>query len=178
MAAPADAAAFGLDPVDAPAEVERAAAALAGIDTVVLGRGAGRPAAGLAGLAAALREGPDVLYLVCHGSSPQGRPVLWLEREDGTGERVAGEELARALEGLPRRPALVVLASCQSAGRTHDPRALAALGPRLAQAGVGAVVAMQGAVTQATAGRFLAAFFAELQRDGLLDRARPPPGPR
>ena len=122
-------------------------------------------------LAAALRDGPDVLYLVCHGSSPQGRPVLWLEREDGTGERVAGEELAQALEGLPRRPALVVLASCQSAGRTHDPHALAALGPRLAQAGVGAVVAMQGDVTQATAGRFLAAFFAELQRDGLLDRA-------
>ena len=72
---------------------------------------------------------------------------------------------------LPRRPLLVVLASCQSAGRTHRPGALAAVGPRLAGAGVGAVVAMQDRLTLATAERLLPAFFAELRRDGQVDRA-------
>ena len=71
----------------------------------------------------------------------------------------------------------MVLASCQSAGsgadaRTDDDGALAALGPRLAEeAGIPAVVAMQGNVFMTTVARFMPTFFAELQRDGQIDRA-------
>ena len=72
---------------------------------------------------------------------------------------------------------LVVLAACQGAER-RQAGALAAVGPALAAAGVGAVVAMQGQLTQATAGRLLPAFFTELRRDGRVDRAlRGPPEP-
>ena len=86
-------------------------------------------------------------------------------------QRVAGEDLVRAVAGLPRRPPLVVLVSCESAGRTHSPGVLAAVGPRLAGVGVGAVLAMQDRLTLATAERLLPAFFAELRRDGQVDRA-------
>jgi SIR2-like domain/CHAT domain len=70
----------------------------------------------------------------------------------------------------------VVLASCQSAGegadaRTSDAGALIALGPGLAEAGVPAVLAMQGNVTIATVAEFMPVFFRELQRDGQIDRA-------
>ena len=73
-------------------------------------------------------------------------------------------------------PRLVVLASCQSAGvgddrRSDDGGVLAALGPRLAEAGVPAVLAMQGDVSMATSRRFMPVFFRELQRDGQIDRA-------
>ena len=45
------------------------------------------------------------------------------------------------------------------------------MGPRLAGVGVGAVLAMQDRLTLATAERLLPAFFAELRRDGCVDRA-------
>ena len=48
---------------------------------------------------------------------------------------------------------------------------LAALGPRLAEAGVPAVLAMQGNISVATISRFMPVFFRELQRDGQIDRA-------
>ncbi|MCP4285190.1 MAG: CHAT domain-containing protein, partial [Gammaproteobacteria bacterium] len=77
---------------------------------------------------------------------------------------------------LEQRPRLVVLASCQSAGtgaeaRGADEGALAALGPRLAEAGIPAVIAMQGNVTIKTVEEFMPVFFQELQRDGQIDRA-------
>jgi hypothetical protein len=70
----------------------------------------------------------------------------------------------------------VILASCQSAGsgaeaRTDDAGALAALGPKLAEAGIPAVLAMQGNVSMETVARFMPVFFQELQRDGQIDRA-------
>jgi hypothetical protein len=65
---------------------------------------------------------------------------------------------------------LVVLISCQSAG-TGTGEALAAVGPRLADIGVPAVLAMQHDFSMETAARFLPVFFRELQRDGQIDRA-------
>jgi SIR2-like domain/CHAT domain len=55
--------------------------------------------------------------------------------------------------------------------RTSDAGALAALGPGLAEAGIPAVLAMQGDVTIATMAEFMPVFFRELQRDGQIDRA-------
>ena len=55
--------------------------------------------------------------------------------------------------------------------RQTDEGVLAALGPRLAQAGIPAVIAMQGNVTMRTVGTFMPVFFRELQVDGRIDRA-------
>ena len=54
---------------------------------------------------------------------------------------------SRAVKEVQERPRLVMLVSCQSVGRgveATDDSVLAGLGPRLAEAGVPAVVAMQG----------------------------------
>jgi tetratricopeptide (TPR) repeat protein len=109
--------------------------------------------------------------LVAHGTLRRGRPFVWLEDERGGIGRIEGEELIEAIERLARRPVLVVLASCQSAGTGQDNGALAALGPRLASAGIAATVAMQGNVSMATVERFMPVFFTELRRDGQIDRA-------
>jgi hypothetical protein len=129
-------------------------------------------------LTAKLADGYDVLYLVCHGAFLRGdpEPSLWLEDDRGNAKVVKAGEVVRALKDLEHRPRLVVLASCQSAGADQIPRGsdrgmLAALGPRLAEAGIPAVLAMQGSVTMETAAKFLPAFFRELRRDGILDRA-------
>ena len=74
----------------------------------------GRPT--LADITAHLREGYDILYLVCHGAMRAGEARLWLEDETGHTQRLPGQELADRLRELSRRPRLVVLASCQSAG--------------------------------------------------------------
>jgi hypothetical protein len=124
----------------------------------------------------AAAPGVDLLYLVCHGALIDGEPHLWLEDSAGRVEVVPGSELVRRVSELQRRPQLIVLASCQSAGQgsarhSDDEGALAALGPRLAEAGIPAVLAMQGNVALQTIGQFLPTFFRELQRDGLIDRA-------
>ena len=130
-------------------EIARARAALEGIEVAVLARAHDGAAVTPDRLRAALRGdgeegGPDVLYLVCHGGrerSPAGAaagpPFLWLEREDGRRLPVPAGEIERLVADLPRRPVLVVLAACQSAGRTHDAGALAAAGPRLGGRGRG-----------------------------------------
>jgi hypothetical protein len=117
-----------------------------------------------------------VLYLVCHGYVARDEPVLLLVDEDGHAAPLLGSELIGQLRDLPRLPRLVFLASCQSAGagadrRSEDAGVLAALGPRLAEAGVPAVVAMQGNITMTTSGLFTKAFFSSLEEDGLVDRA-------
>ncbi|MCU0503123.1 MAG: CHAT domain-containing protein, partial [Anaerolineae bacterium] len=138
---------------------------------------AGRGQVTLATLLARLRDGCDILYLVAHGMIVDGEPQILLEREDGGRAWTAGRELAARMGELAQPPGLVVLVSCQSAGSgdaepsTHDGGALAGLGPRLAAAGVPAVVAMQGNLTMATAAAFMPTFLRELRRDGQIDRA-------
>jgi hypothetical protein len=143
----------------------------------------------LDGLRAALGQGFDILYLVCHGAllrdraqdpaSPR-RPYLLLEEEGGQAKRVEAEQIVAFVRDLhpDRRPRLVVLASCQSAGQgqgapaeSKDEGAMAAIGPRLVDAGVPAVVAMQGNVTMQTVAEFMPAFFKELLDHGQVDRA-------
>jgi CHAT domain/SIR2-like domain len=123
-----------------------------------------------------LRDGCDILYLVCHGYLAGDEPYLILENEDGTSARVRGGALVERIRDLTKVPRLVVLASCQSAGlgeakQTDDGGVLAALGPRLAEAGIPAVLAMQGDISMETVSRFMPTFFHELQRDGQIDRA-------
>src|SRR5262249_30054844 len=123
-----------------------------------------------------LREEFDILYLVCHGALIKGEPILWLESATGASDRVSGRALVDRLVELRRPPRLVCLASCQSAGpggeaQVGEGGVLAALGPGLAEAGIPAVVAMQGNISMATVERFMPMFFRELRRDGQIDRA-------
>ena len=162
-----------LAPVRVDEELERAERALTGFHEITtLAHGE----ATVSRILAALEDGVDVLYLVCHGALSGNVPLLYLEKDDGTADRVDGRVIVERLTGLPKRPALVMLCSCQSAsGGTEqwsaDDGDLSALGPRLAGAGVSAVVAMQGNVSMTTAGVFTLAFFEALSKDGVVDRA-------
>jgi hypothetical protein len=123
-----------------------------------------------------LRDGVDVLLLVCHGYLIRGDPVLLLEKDDQTAAPVSGGALVERLRELQTLPRLVVLVSCQSAGvgddsYSTDNGALAALGPRLAEAGIPAVLAMLGNISMPTIKTFLPAFFRALRADGQIDRA-------
>lgn len=160
-----------LAPIDVAAELASATAALAGLRLRTLDAPCTHDR-----LLAALRDGVDLLYLVAHGTfnSRTGEPCLLLQGEDGDVERVGGDALAARVAELITPPRLVVLASCQSAGDgtpESGTTAQATLAWRLGDAGVPAVVAMQGSISMATAGQLLPAFFRELQRDGQLDRA-------
>ncbi len=159
--------------VDVEVELERASKALATFNQVQkLGRGQ----ATLAAILEALEKGVDVLYLVCHGAVSGDVPLVYLEGPDGKADPVDGRKLVERLLGLERRPTVAMLCSCQSAGsgderRSDDEGELGALGPRLAAAGVSAVVGMQGNVAMATADTFAPAFFEALAKDGMVDRA-------
>lgn len=170
---PSDLARFQLSPVDAAAELETARAGLGAMQTDAL---ATRGQATLDNLAQRLGENYDILYIVAHGLLVDGEPWLFLEQPDGTAARVPGSELATRLREAQQRPRLVVLASCQSAGSGEEPApeadgALAALGPRLSEAGVPAVIAMHGNISVETVGQFMPVLFAELRRNGIIDQA-------
>jgi hypothetical protein len=175
-----------LAPIDVAGELARAQA---GLGALLQGQLVSDPGTGsrvsLDNLVTKLREGYDILYLVCHGAldqearQGQREPLLWLETDDGAAAIVPGRELVGRLRDLApaRRPRLVVLASCQSAGQGVEPQtvdegALAALGPRLAiEAGVPAVLAMQGNVTMKTVAELMPAFFGHLSEHGRVDQA-------
>src|SRR6266540_710843 len=176
VANPSDLAKYKLAAVDVAGELERARAGLGDIPVAPLGADPQSGPVTLNNLAARLRDGFDILYLVCHGALVRGEPRIWLEDDAGASAVVSGAELVLRLQELAERPRLIVLASCQSAGASEDApgadgEALAALGPRLAEAGIPAVLAMQGQVTMRTVVQFMPVFFRELQRDGQIDRA-------
>ena len=168
VAAPPDLARYQLAAVDRDGEIDRAQEGLGGIRSTVLGRD--EPLT-LERLAACLRDEVDVLYLVCHGALARGQaPYLFLQDEEGNVARVEGAALAERISELPAPPRLVVLASCESGG-TADGSTQAALAPHLAEAGVPAVVAMQGRISMETVKTAVPVFFSELGKDGQIDRA-------
>jgi len=169
IANPSNLADFNLAPIDIDGELQRAQQGLGQIDVTSL-PAPDQPAT-LNNLLASLRDRQfDILYLVCHGALANDQPWLWLEDEDGQVARTSGQQLLSQLKELSQRPRLIVLASCQSAAPGAG-QALSALGPRLAEAGIPAVIAMQGNIALDTIAAFMPVFFQELQRDGQIDRA-------
>ena len=169
----------GLPPVDVPNEKLRAETGLkaAGFTVTTLASPPfGTLSATLTNIITELEKGYDVLHLVCHGGLvPDGtgtKAMLWLE--DGQ-DPVNAARLVEAIRNMAQQPRLVVLASCQSAGADGASVAasgtLGAVGPALADAGVPAVIAMQGNIQMSTIEAFLPKFFAELAIDGQIDRA-------
>lgn len=166
-----------LAPVDVEGELGRAKSGLGSIPMTSFPASGSPDRATLKNLVEHLREGYDIFYLACHGTFKEDKSAwLLLEDEAGNADWVSGSDLVTRLREMQQPPRLVVLVSCQSAGTGTDTRPgqagpLAALGPRLAEAGVPAVLAMQGDVSMQTSAEFMPVFFQELQRDGQIDRA-------
>lgn len=175
--APAKLKQWSLAAVDFEGEVARITKALAGVEVCVLG-GPDAPLT-LDRLLDGLRAGVDILYLVSHGMFGRASktPALILQDEAGEAAVVKAEDLTVRIGELQQGPRLVVLASCQSAGDgaqiPADQRttAQASLAGRLADAGVPAVIAMQGFISMQTIEQMMPLFFTELLRDGQIDRA-------
>jgi hypothetical protein len=173
IANPSDLADNNLASVDVAGEYQRARDGLGRIPVDLVPQPDTDQRASLDNLLDVLRHTEyDILYLVAHGyMGKDNEPRLVLEDET-TGKVVitSGSDLATRLKELTHRPRLVVLASCQSAGNSAGD-ALRALGPRLAEAGISAVIAMQGNISMETTAEFMPKFFKELTRDGQIDRA-------
>ena len=170
VANPSALATLGMPEVDVVGEVARAQQGLGDIPPTILDGADGRPAASLPSLAAALRDGAHILYLVCHGTLVGDQPALYLEQEGGGRyQPTDGAALVRQITNLTHRPLLVILAACRGAG--DDYATLVAIGPHLARAGVGAVIAMQGNVPMTLVAQLMPRLFTELRRDGQIDRA-------
>lgn len=166
---PSDLPDYKLAPVDVPGELERAREALRDIPLETFPAQEGQVVT-LNALMEKLRQGIDILYLAAHGTLANGEPFLWLQTEDGKADKLSASQLALRMRELANQPRLIVLASCQSAGKGNG-ETLQALGPRLAQAGIPAVLAMQGNISMDSVKKFMPIFFAELMRDGQIDRA-------
>lgn len=116
----------------------------------------------------ALRDDPDLLHFIGHGGyDAAGGGFLWFEEEDRP-LRVDGEALAALLRGSSVR--IVVLNACESA-RSDPSDTFAGVAPRLVQAGVPAVVAMQAALLERAALQFSAAFYRTVAALAPLDMA-------
>ena len=168
VANPADLAEYGLAAVDVAGEVGRAESSLRGLPITVL-RPEGERCT-LSGLVNRLQDGYDIFYLVAHGSLARGQAWLWLENEAGQVQRLAAAELADQVSLLDTPPLLAVLASCESAGKGEGD-ALQAFGPALGEAGIPAVIAMQGKITMHSVARSMPVFFEKLLQNGQADRA-------
>lgn len=171
VANPSDLAEYKLAAVDVAGEIARAREALAKLSTPleVVPAQDGQHAT-LNTLMERLRDGCDIVYFAAHGTLANGEPFLWLENDEGKADKISAAQLAVRMRELAQQPRLIVLASCQSAGKGNG-QTLQAFGPRLAQAGVPAVLAMQGNISMDSVKKFMPIFFEELLRDGQIDRA-------
>jgi len=167
IANPSDAPDYGLTLIDVDSERWHVEASLSLQSTAVL---AGPGQATLPRLVASLRHGCDILYIICHGALISDRHWLFLEDDAGLLARVDSEELIARFSELIQLPRLVVLAACEGAG-DGAAFSLTSIGARLAESGIPAVLAMQSTISAETAASFGAVFFAELRRDGQIDRA-------
>lgn len=164
---------YKLAPVDVAGEVERAKETFGAVPITALGDDENCT---LNIIMKKLREGYDILYLAAHGTVVPNKelgisePRIWLQAEDGSAAITPASELVTRMKELQQQPRLVVLASCQSAGKGNG-NVLQAIGPQLAQAGIPAVIAMQGNISMDSVKKIMPAFFEELQKDGQIDRA-------
>lgn len=126
----------------------------------------------LARLEKHLRGGYHLLHLVGHGvyNAREHTTALCLQDNVSQTQLVTDTEFGAMLARQGIRPRLVVLAACHGATRpTAD--VWRGMSPALVQAGVPAVVAMQGAVAIPTAQAFTAAFYSALSKHGAVDLA-------
>lgn len=150
-----------LPPLGAADETARIEDAFAALDSRVTVQ---PMTASLDGLQDALRREPNVLHFIGHGGFDADAGG-YLVFDDGRGgpQMADAEVLASYLRGSSVR--LAVLNACESA-RTDPADSFAGVAPRLVQAGLPAVVAMQTLLPDAAAPVFSGAFYRGLA-DGL-----------
>ncbi|HVN56187.1 MAG TPA: CHAT domain-containing protein [Anaerolineaceae bacterium] len=160
-------------PIDIAAETSRLCESLGNnIPVTILNQQSQATPASLEAMADQLQKTPyDVLCFICHGFTKNNETHLLLETSDGSvDDEVSTTRLVERLIELGTRPRLIVLIACQTAGKIKGDMLLS-LGPKLVEAGIPAVLAMQGNLSFETGGIFLKEFFQELQQNGLIDRA-------
>jgi hypothetical protein len=120
------------------------------------------------------RGGHTILHLVCHGTFPRAANdfCLYLEKEDGSADRVPGQLLRLELQrlgSLRKVPYLTFLCACHSASAraAHDQFAQ----ELVRSLGMPAAVGMADAVTPETAGVLAGTFYHRLRTHGLPDLA-------
>lgn len=168
ISAPTNLADFGLAPIDLEAEHQRVISGLrAPISPTIH---TAHEQTSLEAITASLREGYDIFYLVAHGTLTDDGPQLCLGDGHGRVAWSSGDALVARIADLVIRPRLIVISSCMSAG-DRGQASIRAIGPRLAVAGVPAVLAMQSTIALETQAAFAPTFFRELARHGQVDLA-------
>jgi formylglycine-generating enzyme required for sulfatase activity len=124
--------------------------------------------------------GQHVLHILAHGQFKQSDSQAYLLLEDegggkaarGSIQRTADQVIVDGLAGVRPLPQLIFLAACESATRPEaGANPFVGLGPKLVQAGVPAVVAMQDLVPMDLARTVAADFYRRLFAHGQVDRA-------
>jgi hypothetical protein len=172
IANPADLARYDLAPLDMAAERSLLATALGDLVPQHFELEHLAAPATLERLESALAAEPHVLHFVGHGtfSHKRGEAALYLQDAASNTQIVTEAQLVAMLRRQATSPRLIFLAACQSAARsTAD--AFAGMAPKLVQAGVPAVVAMQDKVAISAVGKLTTAFYEALLRCGEVDRA-------
>ena len=118
------------------------------------------------------RSRPHVVHFMGHGEFDDERAqgAIALRRVGGGTSWVGDKNLADLMRWNRPVPRVVVLHSCDG-GRTDFQASFAGMAPQLIRAGVQCVVAMQYAVTNATAIAFCTAFYAHVEAGRPLDEA-------
>lgn len=119
--------------------------------------------------------GCHMLHIISHGAFASGsatprQAALFLEGVDRSVAVVREQEIKQRLLALRPLPHLVFLAACDSAAQ-HDAHPFVGLAPRLVQAGVPAVVAMQDKVPMTVARQFATDFYRNVVDHGEVDLA-------
>ncbi len=159
--------------LDADAEKEHLARALAGPASKGLAEVHWAPDATWAGLQDVLMDGEwHVLHYIGHGSFDPDRDegVLALEREDGRADLVGAHRLVDLLRQARPMPRLVVLNSCYGAAAgTID--LFSGTAAALVRGGISAVAAMQYKISDDAAIAFARGFYAAIARGRGVDDA-------
>ncbi|MBP7693069.1 MAG: CHAT domain-containing protein [Anaerolineales bacterium] len=114
-----------------------------------------------------------LFHYIGHGNFAQDTAALYMEKADGAWQLVK-DDLITALFAAhgSQVPHLTFLVACESARRRAGaPSPFLGLAPRLVEAGLPAVIAMQDAVPMDLARTFAAAFYTQLAEHGEVDLA-------
>ncbi len=122
--------------------------------------------------------GFHVFHFLGHGhfrkqsENDKGTASLFLEDADGSWKAITDDSLIPKLTAADPLPHLVFLAACESARQDSEAEhPFVGLGPRLARAGIAAVVAMQDIVPIDLLREVISNFYHRLMEHGVIDRA-------
>lgn len=163
---------YGLPALDVKLEKFLLAKSVTAIDPGALRLDFMRPPITLERLERALQNGYHLLHIVAHSriNARDGGTELLLEDSGGRVRPVPTPLLSRHLAHQVVPPRLVFLAACHSGPDRRHP-SLLTMGRSLVNAGVPAVIAMQGTVHIKTTQALTASFYANLATHSIVDRA-------